>query len=267
MQKTILQFVVLIALFISVFWGLKSINWIKKFKIEEAKNSTEEKLGKLYWESIKTQYQEVKQSKIKLPIEKLLNTIYIANHIDTNRITLHVVNNPEINAFALPGKIIVVNTGLLNNCKSETELAGVLAHEIAHIQKNHIMQNLVKEFGLSLLISITTNGNNETIQQTLKTITSTAYDRSLETEADFSAADYLIKAKINPEGFANFLYRLSKEEENIPQQAFWISTHPQSKERAEAIIFQIENVKEKTYKAVLTSADWQQMQTTINELD
>jgi predicted Zn-dependent protease len=85
----------------------------------------------------------------------------------------------------------------------------------------------------------TGNGNAEVIKATLKQLSSTAYDRSLETEADLTAADYLIKAGIDPEPFANFLYRLADETKNLPSQIYWISTHPESKERAEKIIEQI----------------------------
>ena len=80
------------------------------------------------------------------------------------------------------------------------------------------------------------NGNSEMIKRALKQLSSSAYDRKMETEADLTAVDYLIKAGIDPEPFANFLYRLSDETQNIPQQIYWISTHPESKKRAEEII-------------------------------
>jgi predicted Zn-dependent protease len=67
-------------------------------------------------------------------------------------------------------------------------------------------------------------------------LSSSAYDRKLETEADLTAVGYLEKAGINPEPFANFLYRLSDETKNLPSQIYWISSHPESKERAEKIM-------------------------------
>jgi len=58
---------------------------------------------------------------------------------------------------------------------------------------------------------------------------------------ELTAVDYLIKANIDPEPFENFLYRLSNNSENLPAQIYWISTHPDSKERAEKIIERIKN--------------------------
>ena len=107
------------------------------------------------------------------------------------------------------------------------------------------MNKLVKEIGLSVLISMSTgNGNAETIKAAIKQLSSSAYDRKLETEADLAAVDYLIKAGIDPKPFANFIYRLPDKSKNLPHQIYWISTHPESKERAEKII---ERIKGKSF--------------------
>jgi predicted Zn-dependent protease len=137
---------------------------------------------------------------------------------------------------------LVIYTGLIAACENEAELYGVIGHELAHMEKNHVMNKLIKEIGLSVLISMTTgNGNAEMIKEAIKHLSSTAYDRSLETEADLTAVEYLEKASINPEPFANFLYRLADETKHLPSQIYWISTHPESKERAEEIIQHIQN--------------------------
>ena len=139
----------------------------------------------------------------------------------------------------------MVYSGLITDCENEAELCGVISHELAHIEKHHVMNKLVKEMGLSVLISMSTgNGQAETIKTIIKQLSSSAYDRELETEADFTAVDYLIKAGIAPEPFANFLYRLAEESKVLPKQLYWISTHPESKERAEKII---EHIRESGY--------------------
>jgi predicted Zn-dependent protease len=116
------------------------------------------------------------------------------------------------------------------------------------MEKNHVMNKLIKEVGLSVLISMSTgNGNSEAIKSAIKQISSSAYDRKLETEADLTAVDYLEKAGIDPEPFANFLYRLADETKNLPSQIYWISTHPESKDRAENII---EHIKGKSFLKV-----------------
>jgi uncharacterized protein Smg (DUF494 family) len=65
----------------------------------------------------------------------------------------------------------------------------------------------------------------------------------------------MIKSEIDPEPFANFLYRLGDEEKNIPNQMYWITTHPESKERAEKIV---EYIKDKNIvrRKILTEEQW-----------
>jgi predicted Zn-dependent protease len=188
---------------------------------------------------------EITSDSVTTPIDSMLIRICASNSIDRKKIKLHLLLKDEINAFALPNNHLVVYSGLISACENESELCGVISHELAHIKKNHVMNKLVKEIGLSVLISMSAgNGNAETIKAAIKKLSSSAYDRKLKTEADLNAINYLINANIDPEPFANFMYRLSDETKNIPSQIFWISSHPESKERAEKII---EHIKEIGY--------------------
>jgi predicted Zn-dependent protease len=100
-----------------------------------------------------------------------------------------------------------------------------------------VIQKLVKEVGLAVLVSMTTGGNETVIvKEILKTLSSSAFDRSLEKEADIKAVEYLINAKIDPEPFANFLYKIANNDSDFNQYFSWINTHPDSKERAEYIV-------------------------------
>ena len=127
------------------------------------------------------------------------------------------------------------------------------------------MKKLVKEVGLSVLISMTTgNRGSEVIKETVKTLSSSAFDRNLEKEADIEAVDYLMKAKINPEPFANFLYKLSDKENEATKYLTWISTHPDSKERAEYII-EYSGDKKIAYEAILKSETWDKLKEKLME--
>jgi predicted Zn-dependent protease len=122
------------------------------------------------------------------------------------------------------------------------------------------MKKLIKEVGLSALISITTgNSGSEIIKQTAKLLSSTAYDRNLEREADRKAVEYMVKAHIDPEPYANFLYKLSENNSQIENQLIWISTHPESKERAEFII-EYSREMSKTFQPILTQQSWNKLQ-------
>ncbi|RKZ25608.1 peptidase M48, partial [bacterium] len=82
----------------------------------------------------------------------------------------------------------------------------------------------------------TGNNNAETTKGVIKLLSSSAFDRSLEKEADLKAVDLLVNAQIDPEPFANFLYKLADNDPDLMKYLSWISTHPESKERAEEII-------------------------------
>lgn len=237
MRKILIELIISVALLLGVWALLAQVDWMTVFKIEQNTKNTEEKVGDLFWDLLKKSETEITSSSIVSVIDSMVTFVCKENNIDSEKIKVHVLRKDEINAFALPNNHLVVYSGLINNCENEAELYGVLCHEIAHMEKNHVMNKLVKEIGLSVLISISTgNSNSEVIRGALKQLSSSAYDRSLETEADLTAVDYLINAGIDPQPFANFLYRLSDETKGLPQQVFWISTHPESKARAEEII-------------------------------
>jgi beta-barrel assembly-enhancing protease len=258
MKKTFLQILLLVALFFGMWFTLGRVPWLRLFKIEQVSKKTEEKLGDLLWEAFSAKHHEVHSKKIVGPVDSILTRICEANHIDREDIKLHVLSSEEVNAFALPDKHLVVYTRLIADCHSEEELSGVMGHELAHIQLNHVMKKLVKEIGLAAVIAITTgNRSAEIISEAARMLSSTAYDRRLESQADLKAVDYLIKADINPEPFADFLYRLANDDEDDTNLT-WISTHPESKERAETII-DYQKGKRQEHLPILAEETWDKL--------
>jgi len=204
MQKAILQLLSIVAIFLLLWFGLSRIDWRKHLKIDEVSKSSEEKIGDLFWETISSKETEIKLESVSEPIDTLIKSLCKSNQIDFKKLKIHVIQKDEINAFALPNNHLVIYSGLITNCDNEAELLGVLGHEIAHIEKHHIFKKLIKEIGLSTIISMTGGGNSRAIQKAIELITSTGYDRTLEREADITSVDYLLRAEINPEPFANF---------------------------------------------------------------
>lgn len=264
--KIIFQFLVLAALFTGTFAALCRIDWTGFFHIDEVSRKTEEKLGDLYWNLIKSSNREIKSVQVKKPLEILFNHLIDQNDLQEYGIKLHLVENEQVNAFALPHGHLVVFSGLVENCRNEAELMGVLGHEIAHITRNHVMKKLLKEVGLNVLISATTgSGGPVIIQETLKTLSSTAYDRNLESEADRYSVKYMLKAESDPRDFAAFLLRMSENEKDMPRQFFWVSTHPESEKRA-AEIKEIIKDRETVSRPVLPDAEWQKLKESIEKV-
>ena len=264
-MKTIIQGLITIALFFTTWFVLEQIDWVTVFRVQQVTDKTEEKLGELFLEIFQKAEKENKNQVVTNSVDSIVTKICSSNKIDRESIKVHVFDKNEINAFALPNGHIIVYTGLILNSDNQEELSGVICHEIAHVQLNHVMKSLVKEVGLTVLISMTTgNAGSEIIQEVLKMLSSSAFDRSLEKEADIRAVDYLVKSKINPEPFANFLYKLSGKENEAIEYLKWISTHPESKVRAEYIIENIRDKKVK-YEAILTNETWDKMKEKLRE--
>lgn len=265
MKKTIIQGIIIVLLFFGTWFALTQIDWVKIFKVQQVTDKTEQKLGELFWEVFKKTERENQNIHVINSVDSIVTLICKTNKIDREKIKIHILNKDDINAFALPNGHLIVYSGLILNSDNQEELTGVICHEIAHIELNHVMKKLVKEIGLSVLISMTTgNGGGEVIKETAKMLSSSAFDRSLEKEADIKAVDYLTNARVNPEPFANFLYKLSDKEHEATKYLTWISTHPDSKERAEYII-EYSKGKLTEYKPILTNETWKKLKDELKD--
>lgn len=267
MNKVLIQGVISVLVFFSLWSLLNEVDWMEVFRVEKTTDETEEKLGELIWETISRTEEEIKEIEVVNTIDSIVSEICKANDIDREFLKVHVLRKDEINAFALPNGHLVIHSGLILNSENQDELTGVIGHEMAHIQLNHVMKKLVREIGLSVIISMTTgNGGGEMILETARMLSSTAFDRKLEKEADLKGVDYLIEAKVNPEPLANFLYRLATEEPEAAKYFTWISTHPDSKERAEYIIEYSSN-KQADFESVISDNTWKMLQENIEQMN
>lgn len=159
-----------------------------------------------------------------------------------------VVESDDVNAFALPGGQIVVFTGLIERAESAEQVAGVIAHEMAHATLRHGLQSVGQSIGIIAAIQIMVGDvgglvalGSELAQESILT----GYSRGAEIEADLEGARMLHAAKIDPQAMAEFFELLKEQHGDIPGVVAWISTHPQHEDR-------IENIKnyEKTLRRV-----------------
>lgn len=265
MRKVIFQGLISFFLIIGTWCTLTQINWLKLFRINELKHISEQKLGEFIWDAYITD-EDINNSKIvNEGLDSIVNHICLSNNLNCENIKLHIINKDEVNAYVLPAGHLVIYSDLIANAKNQDEVTGVICHEIAHIELNHVMTSLVREVGLSVLIStLTGNSSPENIINLINTLTSRAMSRELETEADQQAYEYLSNAEVNPHAFADFLNRLSEEKDNALFSS-WLSTHPDSKDRAFNIKKLGDNKGLKEYKSVLHSATWSKIQAEIQD--
>lgn len=144
----------------------------------------------------------------------------------------HVIEEPEINAFALPGGHIYVTTGLLRAAGSEAEVVAVLGHEVAHVTRRHIAERMEAVYGVSTLTSIALGEESSLLGQIAARLLARGFllkhSRDDEREADTYGMAYVIDAGHSPVGFATFFDRISEQ----PRPPVWLSTHPEPEARA-----------------------------------
>ncbi|TGL51646.1 M48 family metallopeptidase [Leptospira kemamanensis] len=198
-----------------------------------------------------------------------------------------VIGSPIPNAFALSNGKIYFFSGLLNEAKSQEEVIGVLAHEIAHVEKRHHMRNLVKAGGTSLAISLVVGpglGNMEfleTLTEIGSTILVLKFSRDFETEADKTSIEYLKSKNLSTDGLLSFFQRMeemekgeneseetdsatnAKEETSTATQITdFLSTHPATKERMKTLESLIQKGKKGTIKKIVSDSTWKEVQST-----
>lgn len=246
-------FVILISFF-GMWLLLAQLDLVGFFGVKSIKSNTESAVGNLIWEQIENTEQIIYDAEITRKLDSLLLPLCKENNIERDSLKVHIIKKDEVNAFAMPDNHLIVYSGLITDCNSEEALLGVLGHEIAHIQNNHVMKKLSKEIGFSALLYMT-GANSQVIKEVLHTLSSSAYDRSLEREADMESVKYMLKAKIDPRPFADFMYELSVDNE-LHKYTYWISTHPESEDRAKYILNSLKGKKIKAGK-IMSNKQWE----------
>lgn len=152
----------------------------------------------------------------------------------------HVADDASLNAFALPGGHVVIHTGLLQAVQRPEELAGVLAHEIAHVTRRHSLRQLIEVAGLSLVLRAVVgdpSGLLGALTDSSELLFRQKFSRDFEREADDTGWDYLVAARIDPRGLIEFFRRLKAEQERsaagatVENHLSFLSTHPATGER------------------------------------
>jgi Zn-dependent protease with chaperone function len=141
-----------------------------------------------------------------------------------------VLDADLVNAFTLPGGYIVITTGLIRFCRTPEELAGVIAHEMAHVSERHGLGRLLRQMVWSRIIGMLGWGN---IAGGVPVALLTAsFDRDDERRADTLGARRLQWAGIDPTGMADFFDRLREKEGGSQGVLQYIASHPALEERS-----------------------------------
>jgi len=187
------------------------------------------------WYSINTeiamgkQYAQQVESSVKLIQDPVINE-YV-NRIGQNLVrnsdakvpfTIKVIDSDEVNAFALPGGFFYVNSGLILAADNESELAGVMAHEIAHVCARHAMRQMTRA-QLANIASIPLIFMGGWTGYAIRSAASFAlpmtfltFSRGFEAEADYLGVQYMYKTGYDPQSFVAFFEKLQAKEKKKP---------------------------------------------------
>lgn len=152
----------------------------------------------------------------------------------------HIKQDTNVNAFAIPGGHVVILTGLLERADTAEEVAGVLAHEIAHVTRRHSLRNIVKSAGLLVVLQAAlgdASGLLAIASEAGRYLLEQKFSRDYEREADEAGWSYLIEAKIDPRGMTRFFEKLNKMTAGSAMESSLslINTHPTSQERIDRL--------------------------------
>ncbi len=175
--------------------------------------------------------------------------------------TIKVIDSDEVNAFALPGGFFYVNSGLILAADNEAELAGVMAHEIAHVAARHAMENQGKGalinygalagiiFGGPIISTVLRNGTG-----ILGGLAMLKFSRGAEEEADRLGVQYLYASGYDPRGMETMFEKLASQNKKKPgTMTKLFSSHPQSLDRRDASIALVSRFPEKEEYIISTS--------------
>ncbi|HET9953848.1 MAG TPA: M48 family metallopeptidase [Polyangiaceae bacterium] len=141
-----------------------------------------------------------------------------------------VADDATVNAFALPGGWVTVNSGLLQAAQSSEEVAGVLAHELQHVVLRHGTRRLLREMGGSFALSLLLGGSDLKSHAAIGAkVASLRYERDEELAADRAGIELLERCGIEASGLAQFFDRMVEQGRSPPE---FFSTHPDPGERA-----------------------------------
>ena len=225
----------------------------------------EHQLGRAWLGLLRGQVSQLSDPQLKDFVESSVYRLSETSQLQDRRLEFVLLDSPQINAFAAPGGQVVLVRGLLDKAEHPDEVAGVLAHELAHVENRDTTREALRAAGsaglLTMILGDFTGG--AAIAIVGEHMISASYTRDAEGKADDFALDMLANAGVSAEGFAGFFDRIA-ELEGFALPAY-LSSHPVTEERAmQARDFAGEQADT---TPILTDAEWSDLQGICDSVD
>lgn len=224
-----------VMLFGALLWWQtpRAVGWLAS----QVPLSAEVQLGKLALAQLRLQGGLLDSGARQQKVQQIGQRLVQAQGSRYSRYTYRwlVKQDDTVNAFAMPGGIIVVHAGLLDKAASPTELAAVLAHEIQHVEQRHSLRQMISSLGWGALLALTLGDTSSLAALVVHQAGTTYFSRDMETEADRLGFQTLLRAGIAPSGMLSFFERLDHSDNGGGAMPTWMASHPQTAERSAAI--------------------------------
>ncbi len=208
-------------------------------------------LGKKYHQQILKQYKLYDDPELQAYVTKLGEELAEKSHRNNLFYHFHVIDSPIVNAFALPGGYIYISRGILAYMNSESELAGVLGHELGHVTARHSAKAISKQqlTGIIATAAVIATGNRAAgdLSSIFGSAIISGYGRQAELESDRLGAGYIAALGYDPDDMMNVIGILKDQEEFEKQRADeedreprvyhgLFATHPKNDVRLQEVI-------------------------------
>ena len=223
------------AALIAVFWF--AVDYGSEFVAPLMPHSVQVELGETVYDELTGDKDECHGRQGLAALNNLANRLAAAADYP-HKITVHVVEGGPVNAFTLPGGILVFYSDLIDKAKDSAQVAGVLAHEIGHVVHHHAMKGLARQYGVELLAKLASGGYSDLVNAVGSggnLLLALRNGRAFEREADATGVALLEKLGLRADGVANFFEQMmDKEPRDMATMAGIWSSHPPTAERIAA---------------------------------
>jgi beta-barrel assembly-enhancing protease len=232
-------------------------------------------MGKQYSAEVESTSKLLKDPEILEYVNRIGQNL-VRNSDSLVPFTIKVIDSDDVNAFALPGGFFYVDSGLILAAESEAELAGVMAHEIAHVAachaaRGHTRGQLMNLASLPLMMIGGPVGYVAYESLTIATpLTYFKFSRKFEAEADFLGVQYMYKAGYDPQALTAFFERVRSMEKRRRKQgtvARAFQTHPQTPERIEKTQEEIATMLPPETQYRVDTSEFQDMKARLSKLE
>ena len=165
-------------------------------------------------------------------LQHFVDALHLSNQYP---IKVSVAVSDDVNAYALPGGHIVVNSAILKELKAPEELVALLSHESTHINRRHSLQNILSQMGAGFVISLFTNaggGAAKVLVGNANYLVQMSCSRKLEMQADLEGMRLMERNRIDPKGMMQLMQRLKEANDDSEMKQFsFLSSHPLTDDR------------------------------------